>query len=1245
MQISRRTFILICGWLSVMASHTSATEPTTAPATRPAFLSGIDQVSIPQLTHVLGLQNFSLQRDEESASGSNALIIVQLGRDLSDAAATAFGEHVRRGGSLLLVIPNRPSFAPMRLAFMLPTTAWKSYQARGIDGQIEAAEFDPAFFGNVAPATLSLPYHIDLRAFHAVERGQARYERFAHNVQGDEYIRQPQKPGDTFWTRPLLNRDWTIRIRGGNQAADGLLVTGRYGAGRVAVFGAGPEQLEQWASQSPATISSILDWLGDSIAQPIDAGARLEVYHSIDTLNRLVKVKITNFSSTSVNAEVIARLLTSEGALVCDVSKLTELPAGESRDVTIEIPPATASGYQAQSVADCWDVRLGVLTRGGAVVAHEVRFPVDLRPDPLLTISLDDLYAIKYPFDAPRPDTMPHFQARMGSGTTRYTYKPGEKINATVTVANGVRNIAPQARVIDLNRRNNPSVNAITDGHTKGDQAPTMTLQASGTWSGMEKQDNAIEFTWPEPRTICGVTLVGAADDYRKFLRRNPTSAVIEIDGKEVARAEGLDQRFPAEMGRPQMNFAPVKGQRLTLRLPSSRSAPVLAEVEVYGTAAGTEPQPTLEGRLQWNLIDVETGEAIVKPDPVAIHIGAAERATVSSHFIAPRVHGPHAYRIEAMLDGRTASAPVLVTDPVHPLHDITDLNPPGGLSFGFIVTRGFRNFFQFGTGTEEMPDAWKSPDDLIWCYARLLKQEGVKATTKANRLYVTSNDFKHYSTPWRTFPNGESVMQLGAVNMAAAASTKPGWAEAKTVRYEFSDRWDTGPSIDLLHSWQDYTEFDLHLRQTTGKGLQGQTRQELAKEMHEQHEGEWMAYQKAAYVKALKDLAAPFEAAGKKVVVSAQGVPLVSGSDAEFVYRTVRGMSDDSTWGMTDENVPLTTGRQMGTLAFNPSAAMSTLFMWGWDSAILNNPFWRVPVGTTESSRRHQYDRAWRGTIGWDGSYQSIHTYGYNANGGTSYQMLGNDWQELWRAQERLSLLPPEAPIGVGLVISTAKVNDPKTVSFNGAGGDSKSAANEILDRVPNVVRRLQEAGVSVPFAANALALKHWNGNSPLVLLNVHEFSDDEFAAVKLIRDRGVKLYALISPDDQSRCSTSAKELLRSATVLPVDASSLTAVQADELYATMRTAGDLTITFAPGTGGYGCMSGGAMFVVVEDWREQGRSLQLRVRRTTDAPSATAVNLNEHVALPIRPDGRDWVVDVPTRPGDGTFVMIRESGR
>ena len=140
------------------------------------------------------------------------------------------------------------------------------------------------------------------------------------------------------------------------------------------------------------------------------------------------------------------------------------------------------------------------------------------------------------------------------------------------------------------------------------------------------------------------------------------------------------------------------------------------------------------------------------------------------------------------------------------------------------------------------------------------------------------------------------------------------------------------------------------------------------------------------------------------------------------------------------------------------------------------------------------------------------MHTYGYNTNAGLAYTMTENDWQEWWRVQERHSLIAPDGPIGAGVVISTARFANPEQASFSGNGGSGSSEADAQVRAVARVVRRLQEAGVSVPFTANAAVLDRWSGAAPLILLDIDLFSDTELAAVRKLKARGVKLAAFPS-------------------------------------------------------------------------------------------------------------------------------------
>jgi hypothetical protein len=69
---------------------------------------------------------------------------------------------------------------------------------------------------------------------------------------------------------------------------------------------------------------------------------------------------------------------------------------------------------------------------------------------------------------------------------------------------------------------------------------------------------------------------------------------------------------------------------------------------------------------------------------------------------------------------------------------------------------------------------------------------------------------------------------------------------------------------------------------------------------------------------------------------------------------------------------------------------------------------------------------------------------------------------------------------------------------------------------------------------------------------------------------------------------------------------------------------------------------GDTKFIILEDWREEGREVTLRVQAHTAAKSASACDVNEHAALSVRADGPLWAITVPLRPGDGTIIALTE---
>lgn len=232
-------------------------------------------------------------------------------------------------------------------------------------------------------------------------------------------------------------------------------------------------------------------------------------------------------------------------------------------------------------------------------------------------------------------------------------------------------------------------------------------------------------------------------------------------------------------------------------------------------------------------------------------------------------------------------------------------------------------------------------------------------------------------------------------------------------------------------------------------------------------------------------------------MVMNAQGIPLLPPEAAAEIGECLSGMSDDDTWGALQEDFALTAGRQMIHQAFNPEWRLQANFVWGWDNTLLNNPHWYGPAGTTESSRRHQLVRGWRGTLRSDGSYGSMHTYGYGMNGYNSYVQTANDWQQNWNAAERQSLIGPDGAVGFALIVGTDFLSNPDKTIFSGGGmGDSREA-DELVRKLAGVIGKLHNAGLSIPCAANTANLAKSGERLPLILPMPSTLNDGELASV----------------------------------------------------------------------------------------------------------------------------------------------------
>jgi hypothetical protein len=306
---------------------------------------------------------------------------------MTGAQADALAENVRLGGSLLLALGQTPGLAAFRLSKALPTIAWTT--ATPIDGRygplgdFSLGTADAEMFGAFATDGLRLPHGWDVRPVAAVERGQGRYERYAQQT---PYLHQPQIPGDRFWTRSLLNRDWKVRLAADDVYGTPLLVTGRYGAGRVAVLGAPIGAPDSWPDASARQFwQGVLRWLTGAKGGPLTssnspsaATAGLRVEPAGQGRARIV---VTNSESSALHGELVLRAQTWEGALLTGGPALAQprisVPPQGEQGVEFALPLPDPTGYQALDYHSAVQLRVGLLSADGTSLVTELETRID----------------------------------------------------------------------------------------------------------------------------------------------------------------------------------------------------------------------------------------------------------------------------------------------------------------------------------------------------------------------------------------------------------------------------------------------------------------------------------------------------------------------------------------------------------------------------------------------------------------------------------------------------------------------------------------------------------------------------------------------------------------------------------------------------------------------------------------------------------------------------------------------------
>ena len=525
---------------------------------------------------------------------------------LNAKQAEELSAKIQAGGRLLFTLDASPGITPLLLGNALPSTGWATQLRLSQFTQrtaLRVREMDGTFF----PASLdelTVPFCFDIRPAPAVERGQARYERYAFV---HPYLHVPVAAGSNFCSRTLLNRNWKVRARLNDLAEMPLVVTGRYGAGRVAMVATSAHAIGESAA-ARGFWKAVLVWLREQDEAKARGGAKPGVVSLF--VDGEVHVKLSNPSAEAMRLEVVVRAKAPDGAILADgdgeARGAAEVEAGQTKTLKLRVGAGLIAAAAARGKR--LPVRVGVLSADGATLIAEQSL---LSPTAAiqLKIETDNLYGVAYPFHAPGPDALISFQARMGAYVGSYAYAAGSVIRGSVILSNGLENVAPLSSIQDLTTAGNLSVMALNDEAMSLRQQPNFDrIAAYSMWTGKAGVENVLDFNLPEDTQVSEVVLVGTFGRFGNGNLHRPGGAAIELDGRRVAAIDDLDGLLASGVWTGATLVSAEPRQKLTLRLPwvaktegFDRQEPWLGEIKVGGWQ-GDRAGRTRRGswRLRW---------------------------------------------------------------------------------------------------------------------------------------------------------------------------------------------------------------------------------------------------------------------------------------------------------------------------------------------------------------------------------------------------------------------------------------------------------------------------------------------------------------------------------------------------------------------------------------------------------------------------------------------------------------------
>ncbi len=1061
------------------------------------------------------------------------------------------------------------------------------------------------------------------------------------------------------YEKPLDNTDWQILLCTANGMP--ILVSGQVGAARVYVFGGDSE--DRVFVTSPGYRNFCEQLVRSMVAAaPKSAGdiGPLELKIPRVQTGELY-AEVSNKSKAKVDAFVAFQVSNWEREILNKQAVKVSLNGGETQKVALpKRGTFKGEGKIAESGSDVPYLRLRAALLSGDRTKLGTEQSVTVFTGDEVSISIAE-----NPQSWPDRADMAQIDGEFDGTQAMLSVRPvNSSPEITITVNNRLAEMGPLAQAKDEVAADNLTTEGLNDLSLSRADARHKGKWAGG-WAATGGSEQNLTLSWDMPVTL-GAYCIEALGSYRNENFLNPKNFTLTVGNEQVvdevknAVYENAGSTWYARLGK---TFAPVSTQSLKMNITginANRKASVfqanaicaMRELSVMGWP-GTFGGKNIAGSLEVTAVDLVTGRKmqVVRQD---LTVKPYSRENINVTLPASDKFGLINYEIEFKAKGKVVAREVrsvLYMEPGHP--EIFDKNKLSTFQPGLLCTPGWYLYDSFGRGMTDWTRGWGGPHDQIWAHTHGLMETGFNNVYAPDRMMTTNTRNSHYSNPWRFLPDGSYGWDLTADVILEDGIRR--YPEDKGIYVGASDRWN-GIPINNTFGWDMYVLFDKYLRETRGEGLKARSAKKIADEIITQYSDVWQQWQMEQYARKIEETRQRYAAKDRIFYFETHGsFPLAGGELGGQLGKTHLGVGTDLFWELRNQDMYWTLGSRFGVVAANPDLRSGLYKQWGWVNSEANR-FWFANNSSTEPSRRQWYSTYYMGRVDTSGQFNPYHVMGYSLQGGISTKFYPHEIRNYARTFQLGTKVRPEQAAGFGMVVSWSahqKRMRPDSRSFGFGLFAAGGAENQIDYRMGRLYERLAKHGLPIGFVTSSHALKNYQGNSPLILVDGSDWSEDELDAIRTLNQSGTPVIAFagdapapaLFTDNARTVKCGSIDLLVSGNKIycPLNAKEIPADAIQPLIEAMMKNAGFKLRSTSNMPVTPFINSGALFLAFGSIADYNRVEQVVVRPESLLPGLTNpvfIDVDTSTRIPAKKSDEGYTLQIPAAACDGRLIMV-----